>query len=147
MGRDIREVPEGWEHPLKDGFDYIPMYDQTLREAQAEWDKGKLSFTPDEDYESFEDYEGERPTEGDHQYRPEYDKPANHVQMYENVSEGTPVSPVFKTRQELADWLVKEKGYSREAADGFCESGYAPSMVMENGKIYDGVEACAILNK
>ncbi len=145
MGRDIREVPEGWEHPLKDGFDYIPMHDQTLKEAQAEWDQSKLSFKPDEDYESFEDYEGERPTDSDDQYRPEYDKPADHIQMYENVSEGTPVSPIFKTRQELSEWLVKEKGHSKEAAESFCKSGYAPSFVIIGGKMYSGVDTCEVL--
>ena len=39
-------------------------------------------------------------------------------QVYENVSEGTSVSPAFRTAREVVDWLVGE-GVSRCGAENF----------------------------
>ena len=87
-------------------------------------------------------------------------------QVYETVSEGTPVSPPFATPDELIDYLVahgdfwdqqrRERGdtimnndpWSREQAEAFVRGpGWAPSMVVEkNGndvKIQSGVEYLA----
>jgi len=33
----------------------------------------------------------------------------SHYQMYETTTEGTPISPVMKTPEELAQWLVDNK--------------------------------------
>ena len=49
-------------------------------------------------------------------------------QLYENVSEGSPVSPVFATREALAEWLV-QNGWSTEALEFLLVNGHAPSMV------------------
>ncbi|MDQ0025314.1 hypothetical protein J2X90_003131 [Variovorax paradoxus] len=49
-------------------------------------------------------------------------------QVYENVSEGSPVSPIFSTADELRDWLVAQ-GFSREQALEFCAVGHIPSFV------------------
>ena len=48
--------------------------------------------------------------------------------LYENVSEGTPCSPIFPTRDELINW-IRDAGYSWIALEhliefGFCFSGY-----------------------
>lgn len=62
-------------------------------------------------------------------------------QVWETVSEGSPVSPVFVSGEALSDWLVGE-GYSREAADGFVKTGWAMSAMMTGGKFYKDIEAC-----
>ena len=67
-------------------------------------------------------------------YRPEFEDEANCYQIYENVSEGTPFSPVFETKKEMLEWLIEE-GYSEEAAASFIEYEYAPSAVIEDGRI------------
>lgn len=54
-------------------------------------------------------------------------------QVWETVSEGSPISPVFPTADELVKWLVG-KGYSPEAAVAFADAGWAPSMVLIPGK-------------
>ena len=50
-------------------------------------------------------------------------------QVYENVSEGTPVSPVFESVEALQDWLIRQ-GYSKTATQAFVAEGHAPSFVV-----------------
>lgn len=50
-------------------------------------------------------------------------------QIYENVSEGTPVSPVFDTAEALAQWLAQE-GWRQETIDSLLEAGHAPSFIV-----------------
>ena len=76
---------------------------------------------------------------------------ATWFQVYETVSEGTPVSPPFATREELVEYLVKngdfwaqyrgEGGYSRKAAEAFVKDEWAPSLVVQNGIVQSGIEA------
>ena len=71
-----------------------------------------------------------------------------HYQMYETTTEGTPISPVMSSPEELARWLVDNEAdafagqpASYEAWLRMCRGGYAPSMVITNGVIESGVEA------
>lgn len=60
-------------------------------------------------------------------------------QLWENVSEGSPVSPVFPTETAFREWLSSE-GYSPTAIDNFIQMGFAFSMVMQNGVIKSNIE-------
>jgi hypothetical protein len=51
-------------------------------------------------------------------------------QVWETVSEGSPISPVFATKDELVTWLISE-GYSETAARSFIESEWVPSMIIQ----------------
>lgn len=87
-------------------------------------------------------------------YRPDW-KPEEMTwfQVYETVSEGTPVTPPFATREELVDYLVTNGDYwdqyrdaevpwSRKQAEAFVfGGGSAPSLIIENGIVKTGVEA------
>jgi hypothetical protein len=53
-------------------------------------------------------------------------------QIYQNVSEGTPVSPIFGSKEELCQWMVAQ-GESPEAAAAFLDLGHAPSLVISRG--------------
>lgn len=64
-------------------------------------------------------------------------------QVWETVSEGSPISPVFKTPEECVAWLVRQ-GYSKTAAENFVKMGWVPSMVMTGGKLYTNIEAAGI---
>jgi len=65
-------------------------------------------------------------------------------QLWETVTEGSPISPVLATADAMISWLVKE-GYSFEAASQFVnEDGWAPSMVITGGKVYNDIESAAI---
>lgn len=139
MGREIRRVPKGWEHPADERGHYKPLYDHDYEEKAQEWLKNSAEWEagthPDlvEDpelkhkYAHFWEWDGSPPEK--EYYRPAW-KPEEmtHYQMYETVSEGTPVSPVYETLEELERWLIGE-GYSEKAASAFCKSGYAPSLV------------------
>jgi len=62
-------------------------------------------------------------------------------QLWETVTEGSAVSPVFSTHDELITWM-SENGYSIEGARAFVEGGgWSPSFVIENGEIKSGVDA------
>jgi hypothetical protein len=126
MGREIRKVPKGWEHPRDDAGCFIPMFDRTLAEAQAGWDEGNAAWGDAEAYRdaggwlpegdedrvfaenTYEAWDGPRPS--GRLYRPEFTGPADHFQYYENTTEGTPLSPVFGSKSELIQWLNSKNG-------------------------------------
>lgn len=61
----------------------------------------------DEDREcSYEEQEGPPPVESD--YMPFWEESKKtHYQMYEDTTEGTPISPVMDSAEKLALWLVE----------------------------------------
>lgn len=133
MGRQIRRVPMYWtmEHHPKDGVypygggpRYQPMFDQTLAEAQVQWDEevndpdnrrlyekyGDPSMTFDEYLH--EEY-GERPEEGDGgPYHPDWPEDAQMgIQLWENTTEGTPKTDPYpdtpEGRRALCEYAAK----------------------------------------
>jgi hypothetical protein len=60
-------------------------------------------------------------------------------QMWETVSEGSPVSPVFADKESFVNWLIAQ-GYSEGAAEQFAEVGHAFSLMIANGRIYENLE-------
>jgi hypothetical protein len=68
-------------------------------------------------------------------------------QVYENVSDGTPVSPVFPSADELIAWL-RAQGISREAVEAFLREGFAPSFVINSdGGVVSGIESAKLLRE
>ena len=161
MGREIRRVPPNWEHPKKKAYNlfkqreeesYQPLYDRPYIEAITKWInehelwvKGKH---PDQKDGSGKDYEyyaqwGGNPPDIEY-YRPNW-KPEEMTwyQIYETVSEGTPVSPPFATKAELVEYLVKNGdfwdqrrghgGWERKNAEQFVEREFAISMMVNTG--------------
>ena len=72
-----------------------------------------------------------------------------HYQMWETVSEGSPISPPFETPEELAHWLA-DNNASAMGAQGapyeswlrMIQSGHsAPSMILDSKGLRSGVEA------
>jgi hypothetical protein len=144
------------------------MYDRDFATAMREWIAGWEAWERGErpDYCSEEsrglpywEYEGGPPDPK--YYRPEW-KPEEMTwfQVYETVSEGSPVTPPFATQQELVDYLVehgdfwdqkrRKEGESsmrctpwphKEAEAFVLGAGYAPSMVVMDGKVMSGTEA------
>lgn len=134
MGREVRRVPLDWDHPRDYRGEYQPMVDETFEHAVAEWEAESSKYAT-----LAEHLRDDPPPTDAAYYRPEWptDKPLG-WQIYENVSEGTPVSPVFATDDELVEWLTHPQlvgigrepiAMSREAARRFVDRGYAPSMV------------------
>jgi hypothetical protein len=153
MGREIRKVPVGWQHPKDEQGRYKPLYDQDFESAMKEWleelngwmGKGfqearkkhpDMDFDPNQPYRAFIEWHG-GPPDAEY-YRPLWDETTRVCfQMYETVSEGTPVTPVFSSLDALEDHLVRfgtdwdrGNGWSRDAARAFCKSGFAPSLMV-----------------
>lgn len=58
-----------------------------------------------------------------------YDPPSGDGwQVWETVSEGSPIGPVFKTQEEVVEWLVSQ-GYSETASKSFIKSAWCPSAI------------------
>ena len=62
-------------------------------------------------------------------------------QLYETVSEGTPLSPAFRTKEELIKYLVENGdfwGYNwtKQQAEKFMETEWCCSAIVANGKFY-----------
>jgi hypothetical protein len=170
MGREIRRVPANWEHPRetnpndKRGMGLHPMHGENFQKALAKWNhendlwqKGQHERQLDKSLSNYglagySEYAGDQPKQED--YVPYTEEEATHFQMYETITEGTPVTPVFATLQELEDYLVNvgemagtkyNEKYSREGAHAFCQSGWAPSMVYTPATgMISGVEASKI---
>lgn len=70
-----------------------------------------------------------------------YDPPTGEGwQLWEAVSEGSPISPVFPTREAFVAHLVRE-GATPKAAEAFAGSGWAPSAVSDENGLRSGVNA------
>lgn len=169
MGREIRMVPVNWDHPKQENqYDgrLQPMYDKQYKEAvdnwKAEftkWEAGERPSYCDEDNKNLEYWEWENGLPDRAYYRPWSDSEAVWVQVWETVSEGTPVTPPFATKEELIDYLsTKGDFWDQKRGDGawnrldafsFVNAGWAPSLVVvhssEGNQIFaprDGSASC-----
>lgn len=177
MGREIRMVPPNWDHPRDARGEYKPMlrgrFEDEARgwkEGFAKWEAGlRPGFDPetkdevwqpkagwsyadiyaDQPDQEWWEYHGGPPSDRE-MYRPWADAEATWVQVWETVSEGTPVTPPFATRAELVDYLAahgdfwdqarRREGrgsgfdngpWKRENAEKFVTAGWAPSLMIE----------------
>lgn len=167
MGRQLLRVPPNWEHPKTTRYDYHLNKDEECYEPlHADYEGAMADFKADVEKMGLEkalEEHGGGPRRSDYMnfdgVEPTW------YQIYETVSEGTPVTPPFETREALVDYLVANGdfwdqqrraeglrgGYqmpcdpwSRKSAEAFVMgSGWAPSMVVNNGVIKSGVEAMA----
>jgi hypothetical protein len=70
-------------------------------------------------------------------------------QIWEDVTEGSPISPVFEKPEDLAQWMSRnprgsDEGTSAESWLEFINGpGWAPSFVMSGGVMMSGVEHAA----
>lgn len=60
-------------------------------------------------------------------------------QVWENVTEGSPVSPVFATSEALVKWLVSQ-GYTEENASAFVKNGFVFPMIASSKGIEMGID-------
>lgn len=144
------------------------MYDQRFEDAAAEWkaefarweagERPEYCSDKNKDSEYWE-YAGGPPSDREY-YKPWSDEEATWFQVWETVSEGTPVTPPFETKDELIGYLVEHGDFwdqsrrregctsincdpwSRESAEAFVNGpGWAPSFVADSKGVRSGVEA------
>lgn len=150
MGREIRMVPPNWEHPQGNNDGFQSMYDQDYTSAVKEWKDGYRlwengKYPGQEGGWEFWDWQGGPPDK--ETYRPEFTEEPTWFQVYETVSEGTPVTPPFATKPELVDYLVEygdfwdqsrgDGGWKRANAKSFVDRGFAFTGMMrvDQGKV------------
>jgi hypothetical protein len=152
MGREVRMVPADWDHPRYTADNapfsravgrHIPMLGGSYDDAAAEF----MEKANAEGLEAAVDYYGEPPKRDG--YMPSWpDEQRTHFMMYEDTSEGTPISPAFETPEDLARWLADTgassfagQTASYEAWLRIANGGFAPSAVLVGGNLISGVEA------
>jgi len=123
MGREVRRVSADWQHPTDGRGNFIALHGHSFREDAARWDEGaaqwERGFRRDhgtngwkpkgqDETGTFAEWDGERPRE--EEYMPDWpEAERTHLQMYEDTSEGTPISPVMESPEALAQWLADNK--------------------------------------
>ena len=147
MSREVRRVPMNWQHPME----WREQWNQRERRATMQrvpkplfsnYANHLAYFTADPG-----DFDGDAPDPAD--YMPDFgDRDDLGYCMYETTSEGTPISPVFATPEELARWLADtgasafgDMGASYEQWLAVARGGWAPSAVVDSKGLRSGVEA------
>lgn len=152
MGREVLRVPPDWEHPrIAAGGRYAwekPGRYHPMRMDRTYAEELRIRAENPEDYDA--DYVPDPAYYRTREWSPEE---ATAYQVYETVSEGTPVSPVFRTRADLIRWLtapipwdekypdLSVQGMSREQAERFVGAGWAPSAVIDANGFCMGAKA------
>jgi hypothetical protein len=116
MAREVRKVPAGWIHPVW-GIDTpeihlidreINMHDRPFEPDMIEWLRNFDDARNDQDSKYYSGLSGlslwltENPAPMPQRYRPWKPEEATHYQSWQTVGAGTPVSPAFSKREELA---------------------------------------------
>lgn len=159
MSREVRRVPADWDHPRDRRGQLIPLHDgynkrlAEWNEGNAKWQEGLRSdwsggwvpIGPDVASKTYEQWDGNRPAQAD--YMPDWPiEKRTHYQMYETVTEGTPISPVMDSPENLARWLADNEAsaFGRQTATyeqwlGMIGEGSAFSAAMVGGVMQSGV--------
>lgn len=153
MGREIRRVPENWDHPKNYNGKYKSLLDDyvgDLKYFKENVDsfiehmievikKGNVKIYSTEYFSSKEvyDYYEEIKAPDINNYMPN----GEWYQLFQNVSEGYPLSPPFETKQELIEWLTNNKDYwgnfwGEEGAKYIVNTCHAISGIITEGKCY-----------
>ncbi len=163
MSRQIRRVPASWQHPeqinqysnkkeyrslmqwdykeeLKEFYEELEVYYKEYEEFEDgeifwEWEEYETSK---EKWTTYEDWAWKPPTPPNpYDYMPT----GEWYQLFQTVSEWTPLSPPFETQKELIKWLTNNKDFwgtqwSPEWAKHIVESWFAMSGIFTGWKLY-----------
>lgn len=135
MGREVRRVPKDWQHPKDEQGHYVPMHEHFPYNA-SEIEEGLRDgwLTNDQPFYGIS-------------VMPQWsESERTHLMMYEDTSEGTPISPAFETPEALARWLTDNNASAfggmtatYEQWLAACRRGWAPSAVIRAGVMDSGV--------
>lgn len=155
MGREVRRVPSNWKHPKDARGQYVALFEGNYEDDAREWMDKARAWDDGSDPDAAEhkathpfywEWDQNPPKRED--YMPTWkDEERTHYQMYENTSEGTPISPVKDSPESLARWLADNEAsaFGNMTADyeswlRVCRGGYAPSAIISVGGITSGVQ-------
>ncbi len=125
MGMQVRRVPPAWEHPRDARGAYLPLFDSDYESARRDWLDQEAAWKggthpaqaryEDASQCSFREWHGDPPDPRFYRTPAWTEAEVSGYQLYETISEGTPLSPVFASRAELGAWLA--------------QAGYAPRVI------------------
>jgi hypothetical protein len=157
MGRQLKRVPKGFAWPLrKIWFGYVL---DSIPCQLCNGHKGKRAQGPT--HVRYGDGEGYifktkycECCEGEGEVYPTVEVPRGDAyQMWEDCTEGSPISPTFDTPEELARWLADNKASAFGDLTATYEQwlqmihdGYVASAVVSSQGMQSGVEAAAGLS-
>jgi len=149
MGREVRRVRPDWQHPTDGEYGNGEIRYKPLHEGYKEAAEDFMEMANSKGLQEAVDYFGQAPDK--EEYMPDWtDEEATHYQMYEDTTEGTPISPPMASPEELARWLVDNNASaiggetaSYEAWLRVANSGFACSGVISSHGLESGVEAMA----
>lgn len=165
MGREVRRVPPNWQHPQIATFGLNgpqPMHDLRYEDAADKWLRDLHEFIANPPEEATKDgikyfWDWDNGPPNKEYYRPWKDEEATWYQVWETVSEGTPVTPPFATQEELIQHLAvygddwdRERGHSGwgiDRARAFVDSGWVPSGMLANGQYLESKDVALFLEK
>lgn len=142
-------MPKDWEHPRDARGRYRPMFIESYKLALEKWlenhrlwEQGRHPAQKDypeetRDCKFYAEWSGNPPSV---EYYNPYNwskEEANCFQVYENVTEGTPLSPVFESLKQVEHWLVAGLCLDRRTAKELCRTTYSPTFsgsLLVNGK-------------
>ncbi len=117
MGREVRRVAGSWKHPKGEDGSFLPLFGETFLQAWTRWEIGRRhwargerrsflgsGWTREDVAGPWEEWEGEEPNPCGYMPAEAFGK---RFQMYEDTTEGTPISPVFSRAADLAGWLAQ----------------------------------------
>lgn len=123
MGRELRRVPENWKHPKYKKGTYRPMHGEYYGDAVKNWYEQHTqwlegthrlqldsTYTDSAKYKFLELYDITPPPIYFYNWEKWTPETAPCFQMYETITEGSPVSPIL-ILEELLPWLL-ENGWS-----------------------------------
>jgi hypothetical protein len=113
LGRQIKRVPVDFDHPVHQAW------------------PGFVRACDIDDCEGCPDCANQEPPSGEA------------WQVWETVSEGSPISPPFVERDACVAWLIEHEKCSPAAAEQFITDGWAPSMIGTPFGVFMGVQAAA----
>lgn len=164
--RDFKEAYSEWQKDLAEWYESNSLWhdkglhkgyggevqtvEECVKSALERWEKDNVTQYHSKELAliniqgaSYEWYAGEPPSPPNpNDYMPF----GSWYQLYETVSEGTPLSPPFKTKKQLVEWLSQNEDFwghrwTPEQATAMVKQEYAPSMVVSSGKIYTAEES------
>lgn len=123
MGREVRRVPADWQHPKIKRMNRIKRVEEEIYQAMHDtpfgpkmrewfaaweaWERGERPSHCDEERARLSYWEWAGPPPDPAYYRPDWpEESRTHLMMYEDTSEGTPISPAFETPEEVARWCA-----------------------------------------
>lgn len=147
MAYEIRKVPAQWQHPKDENGEYVGLFEssrfkrdtQRWDEENDMWSKGMRSdgrnqyvaIEPKYQHMSYVQWTQQRPVP--EHYMPQWrNEERTHFQVYEDVTEGTPVSPVFDKAIDLLNWVIEAN--AKEGQDPAAEADFWKRWVLQQIK-------------